>query len=140
MLTLDANIWIAAYDPRDRFHEQSTAFLFSAIQRRLRLYGPAFVLVEAACALARRAQSSTAGDTALERLSTNSLLVLHPLDDYLLATAAQLGVRQLLRGAGALYAATAAIHGAQLVSWDDELVRRAGAVTPATWLAANPSA
>lgn len=29
MLTLDANIWTAAFDPSDRFHAQSTAFLLS---------------------------------------------------------------------------------------------------------------
>jgi len=138
MLTLDANVWVAAFDPHDRFHAQSTAFLFSVTQRRLGLNGPAFVIVEAACALARRAQTAAAGDTTRERLSAHPLLVLHPIDDRLLDTAARMGARQLLRGADALYAAAAAILDAQLVSWDDELIRRAGAVTPADWLAVNP--
>jgi len=35
-------------------------------------------------------------------------------------------------------AATAEILDAPLVSWDEELIRRAGAVTPTDWLAANP--
>jgi predicted nucleic acid-binding protein len=48
MLTLDANIWIAAYDPRDPFHDSSVAFLVSITKRRLQLYAPAFMLVEAA--------------------------------------------------------------------------------------------
>jgi hypothetical protein len=33
MLTLDANIWIAAYDPQDHFHTQSTAFLVAVARR-----------------------------------------------------------------------------------------------------------
>lgn len=138
MLTLDANIWTAAYDPRDAFHAHSTAFLGAVTRRRLPLYGPAFVVVEVACALARRAQSPAAGKDALQTLRAHPLLIFQPLDEHLLAVAAHLGTQQLLRGADALYAATAAICAAQLISWDDELIRRAGAVTPADWLAANP--
>lgn len=137
MLTLDANIWIAAFDPHDRFHDQSVSFLTLVAQRRLVLHGPAFVVVEAACALARRAQSTTAGETALERLRAHPLLVLHPIDDHLLDIAARMGARQFLRGADALYAATAATVGAPLVSWDGELLRRAGAVTPTDWIDAT---
>ncbi len=138
MLTLDANIWIAAYDPRDVFHAHSTAFLVEVTSRRLPLYGPAFVVVEATCALARRAQNPAAGVAAQRKLRTNPLLTLQPLNEHLLAIAAQLGSQQLLRGADALYAATAAICATPLISWDDELIRRAGAVTPVDWLAEHP--
>jgi predicted nucleic acid-binding protein len=75
---------------------------------------------------------------AQQRLNAHPLLSLQPLDDALLAIAARLGTHQLLRDADALYAATAQISGAQLVSWDDELIRRARAITPTEWLAANP--
>lgn len=64
MLTLDANIWVAAYDPQDQFHAASTAFLRVVAERRLRIYGPAFLAVEVACAVARRAQSQAAGEIA----------------------------------------------------------------------------
>lgn len=138
MLTLDANIWIAAYDPGDRFHPPSTAFLSTVAERHLALHGPAFLLVEAVCALARRAQSPAAGERALEQLRRHPTLVLHPMNDQLLAIAAQLGARQLLRGADALYAATAAMLNAPLISWDEELIRRTGALSPTDWLAANP--
>lgn len=139
MLTVDANIWIAAYDPSDRFHAPSTDFLFAATRQAQALNGPAFVLVEIGCALARRTQSAAAGRLAVERLRQHPLLSLQPLDDMLLAAAIRLGVHQLLRGADALYAATAELSGAQLVSWDEELIQRAGAVTPADWLAAGPN-
>src|SRR6187397_2350135 len=106
MLTLDANIWVAAYDPADGFHAQSTRFLSAVAAQRLVLHGPAFLLVEAACALARRAQSPLAGQRALERLRQHPTLVLHPVTDQLIGMAAELGSSQLLRGGDALYVAT----------------------------------
>jgi predicted nucleic acid-binding protein len=137
MLTVDANIWIAAFDPSDRFHAQSTTFLRTVTRRRLALTAPAFVIVETACALARRTQSTAAGEEVHQRLRSHPTLVLLPIDDQLLTHAARLGSRQLLRGADALYLAAATLRKSQIVSWDDELVHRAGAITPADWLAAN---
>lgn len=134
MLTLDANTWIAAFDGQDRFHPDSTAFLRAVARHHLRLHGPALVILEAACALARRARSVAAGQAALERLRAHPALVLHPMDARLLSVAQDLGLRGLLRGTDALYAATAALANAPLVSWDDELVNRAGAITPQQWL------
>jgi predicted nucleic acid-binding protein len=137
MLTLDANIWIAVYDPKDAFHGQSTAFLYTVTSRQLGLNGPTFMLIEAACVLARRAQNPAAGQVAIARLRAHPLLTLHALDETLLAAAIRLGAQQLLRSADALYAATAAIYRTQLVSWDAELIQRAGAVMPTDLLAAN---
>lgn len=134
MLTLDANVWVAAFDPHDRFHADSVEFLRAAARRRLRLHGPAVVVLEAACALAQRAGSETIGRAALDRLRTHPVLILHPVDARLISMAQELGLQQLLQGLDALYAATAELAKAPLVSWDDELVRRAGAMTPQRWL------
>jgi predicted nucleic acid-binding protein len=48
-----------------------------------------------------------------------------------------LGTQSFLRSADAIYAALTDQLGATLVAWDDELVQRAGAMTPTTWLATN---
>jgi predicted nucleic acid-binding protein len=135
VLTLDANIWVAAFDSRDGFHARSVAFLRAVARKGLRLHGPAFAALEVACALARRARDSTVGAAAHERLRAHPALLLHPIDDHYLSTAREIGVRRLLRGGDALYAATAALLDAPLVTWDDELVQRAEALTPDTWLA-----
>ncbi|MGI9077511.1 MAG: type II toxin-antitoxin system VapC family toxin [Gemmatimonadaceae bacterium] len=137
MLTLDANIWVAAFDPRDRFHARSVAFLRAVAQKGLGLHGPAFVTLEVACALARRASDSAVGAVVYERLRAHPALALHPLDDQFFETARELGVQLLLRGGDALYAATAKLLEAPLITWDDELVKRAKALTPDTWLAAR---
>ena len=137
MLTLDANIWVAAFDRRDRFHQKSAAFLTVVASKDLRLHGPAFVTLEVACALARRADDSAVGVVVEQKLRAHPALALHPVDDRLLDAARDLGTDLLLRAADALYAATASITASPLVTWDDELVQRAGALTPDAWLAAN---
>lgn len=137
MLTLDANIWVAAFDPKDRFHESSVAFLRTVAHRNLRLHGPSFVTLEVSCALARRAGDSAVGTLAQARLRSHPMLLLHPMNDLCLSTAQEVGAAHLLRGADALYAATAQLVKAPLVTWDDELIKRVGAATPAEWLTNN---
>ncbi len=89
----------------------------------------------AARAIARRAGNAAAGQAAAERLRRHLTLSLFPLNRRLLATAQSLGLEKLLRGADALYAATAALLRTPLVSWDGELLSRAGTITPDRWLA-----
>ncbi len=93
--------------------------------------------IEAGCALARRAQDAHAGIKAVQHLTAYPLLTLLPINELLLSTAGELGTRYLIRGADALFVAAAVLSGAPLVSWDHELVLRAGAITPADWLATN---
>lgn len=45
------------------------------------------------------------------------------------------GTESFLRASDAFYVALARIGGDVIVAWDDELVRRAHAITPETWLA-----
>ncbi len=132
MFTIDANIWVAAFDSSDRFHERSVAFLRALAARQCALHGPVFLLLEAGCALARRARVPAAAAVVEQRLRAHPTLALHPLDDRCLSKATELGARRLLRAADALYAAVAELNGAPLVTWDDELVQRAGALTPET--------
>lgn len=135
MLTIDANVWVAALDPRDRFRDSSVAFLRAVAERDLEPHAPVFLINEVGCALARRAGDSAVGISAVERLRRHPSLTLHALDEPLLSLARDIGVRQMLRAADALYAATSVLAKAPLISWDAELVSRAGAVTPESWLA-----
>jgi predicted nucleic acid-binding protein len=52
----------------------------------------------------------------------------------LIADSLDCGTRCLLRGADAIYAATAALTGTMLITWDSELLERAAGTTPADWL------
>ena len=134
MLCIDANVWVAVYDPTDFFHKASTAFLRATTDRSISITGPAFVAVETACALARRGNKPNIGREVYDALYANPSLALEPLTPELLATATHLGTTMGLRAADALYVAAAERTGTQIVSWDNELVRRAGAITPEMWL------
>jgi predicted nucleic acid-binding protein len=139
VLVLDANLWIAAFDPADRFHAESVAFFRAAASRDIPLAGPSFVVLESACALARRADDEELATAASQKLLEHPALHLEPLTETLLAEAQRFGVERRLRAADSLYAATALRLACPLLSWDSELVARGGAVSPRDWLAETKS-
>lgn len=138
MLVLDANLWVAAFDPADTFHSESVALFRAAAEHGLPLAGPSFVVLESVCALARRTGNAETARAAGEKMTRHPALHLEPLVGSLLKEAERLGVELRLRAADAIYAATAARLGSPLLSWDSELITRAGAVSPRDWLASNP--
>jgi predicted nucleic acid-binding protein len=137
MLTVDASVWVAAGNPNDVFAERSRAFLTTATQRSEIFCAPSFVEVEVACALARRWQNAEEAREWAKSIMVKPGIVSMPVDAALLAFALHLGTTLLLRAGDALYVAVAASYSAPLISWDAELIRRAGAITPTDWLAAN---
>jgi len=138
MATVDANVWVAAFDTTDVFHQPSSAFLAEAAGRGIRLYGPTSMLVEVACVVARRFRDPALGVRAADGVAAQGLVEIVPLDDALASLAIRLGSQRFLRGADALYAATAQLTGASLISWDNDLIQRSGALSPTDWLNANP--
>ena len=138
MPTVDANVWVAAFDMKDRFHDDSVAFLRSLAGAETFTFAPAIVILEIACALARRYANPAMGHKAAVKMHANTFLHLEPLAAGLLSEALRLGTMFRLRAADALYVATAALRtNGVLVSWDNDLVERAGAVTPTAWFAAH---
>jgi predicted nucleic acid-binding protein len=135
MGTVDANVWVAGFDTTDVFHAESIRLMHEVARRGMLLFSPSFVLVEVACVVARRFRDSSAGARAAADIASNGLVRLLPLDDVLLSLAADLGTQRFLRGADALYAATAQLTGSAIITRDQELIRRAGAVSPSDWLA-----
>ena len=137
-VTVDASIWIAAADPDDVFHQESRTFLAATAVEGVQLVIPTFAVVEVACALSRRRRDSGMGRRLMEDLLRLAVVVQVPTDATLLSIALRRGSDLFLRGADALYAATSQITGSTLVSWDRELIQRAGALSPTDWLQANP--
>jgi predicted nucleic acid-binding protein len=137
-LTVDAGVWVAAADQRDTFHQESRSLLAAGMVEDIQIIVPAFAAVEVACALARKLQSAARGRQIASDVLSSSPVHEIPVDGSLLTAALQVGTSAPLRGADALYAATAQLAGAQLISWDNELVGRAGAITPTDWLNATP--
>lgn len=135
-LVVDASVWVSAADATDPFSAVSRTFLAALMRQRTAIALPAITRLEVACALARRLRDPQRGRQLAERLLQSSLITEAVLDASLLAAALACGTESFLRAGDAFYAALAARRGGEMVSWDDELVRRANAITPEAWLAA----
>lgn len=137
MITVDASVWIGFLDRNDPFNAASEALLQRVQTSSAPCYSPEFAVLEIACAVARRHRDERTGRAAASLLRRNARLQL--IDSrQLLPIAEEIGCRVLLRGADALYAAVAQATGTPLVTWDRELIERAGALTPEQWLAGRP--
>lgn len=141
MLTVDASVWVSAFEPADAFHLASRTFLHECVLQRVGLASPTLALLETGCALARRWRSTDKGREAAVRLSLSPLLRLAPLNHALEQHALEIGTALGLRAADAIYAALSVRLDAALVTTDNELLdRTAGYVrtwTPSGWLAAH---
>lgn len=139
MLTVDASVWVAAGNSVDAFAVTSRTFLRTVMRSQVALCVPSFAEVEIACALARRRQSAEAGRKWAQYVMALPPVTVVPVDAALIGFAMHIGTQYLLRAGDALYVAVAAVYAAPLISWDAELIRRAGALTPVDWLAAHPA-
>ncbi len=137
-VVVDASVWIAAQDPDDPFCARSRMFFSHTVAARIAVNVPAIARVEVACALARKLRSSLPAERLANLVFKSAGAKEHPLNAALLAKTLSIGTTRLLRGADALYSATAELTASELVSWDKEHLKRAGALTPDDWLLANP--
>ncbi len=133
-LVIDASVWVSAADGTDALSEVSRTFLSEVVLRELPIALPEFARLEIACALARRLRNAEQGRGLAERMLGSPLVTTHSLSRAKLREAVRAGTSRFLRAGDALYAALAEGLGGSVVTWDDELVRRAGAMTPRDWL------
>lgn len=131
MTVVDASVWIGIALPADRFFLPGRTWLDTQLSGGERLGAPSIVLAEVSGAIARRSGDVREADAAVRRLGTTPGLSVIPMDDSLVREAARLAADLRLRGADALYVATAFRLGCPLVTWDDEVIARAGGVIEA---------
>lgn len=136
-LVVDASVWVAAADATDRHADATRAFLSVVTARAVALAVPDFAELEVACALSRRMRDGDRGQALARRIIESPVVTPYPVDSSLMRRAIDTGTRRLLRGGDALYVALVEETGGELISWDEELIRRAGAITPSAWLERN---
>lgn len=137
-VAVDASVWVAAQDSTDPLCAPSRLFISHALSAGVVLHVPAFALVEVTCALSRKLRNAARGQRLANLIFNTTSAKQHPVNAALLAKASSIGSANFLRGADALYAATAEIAGCNLVSWDNEHIQRARAMRPDDWVIANP--
>ncbi len=136
-LVIDASVWVSAADPSDTVSETSRAFLSQVAAQELSIALPEFAKLEIACALARRLRSAEHGRSLTDQMLESPRMSTYSVNRPVLRNAIQLGTRSFLRAGDALYAAVAQRVEGQFVTWDRELIKRAGAVTPDGWIERN---
>jgi predicted nucleic acid-binding protein len=143
MLTIDANVFVSARVRTDVHHFDSDQFLKRIVQAAVSSFCPTLVIPETAAAIARPTGDAGLAHTAVLQIESFPYLSLVGLTQTRARQAAEIAIVQRLRGADAVYVATAQEFGTILVSWDTEILTRGTAVvlamTPTAWLAANPT-
>ena len=133
-LVIDASVWVAAVDSSDSLSEPSRGFLSVVATREIPIALPEFAELEIACALARRLRNAARGRSLAGRMLGSPLIAKYSVNRPAILRAIRVGTRSFLRSGDSLYAALARGVNGQLVSWDRELIERAGAITPDDWV------
>lgn len=126
MTVVDASVWVSRLVPQDVHHAASRRWLDEQAAGGDLVISPTLLLAEVAGALSRRTGQSDLAHQAVQLLLRLTELRLVPLDDRLGRSAAQLAAEIGLRGADAVYVATAHHLNVPLVTLDREQQVRAG--------------
>lgn len=126
MIVVDASVWVSRLLHGDVNHEVSRRWLSEQVGSGVPLVGPSLLLPEVAGAISRRTARPRLGHRAMRLLIRVPELRLLPMDHELAVTAAELAANLGLRGADAVYVATAHVLGLPLVTWDAEQQERGG--------------
>ncbi|MDP1857101.1 MAG: PIN domain-containing protein [Gemmatimonadaceae bacterium] len=126
-VTVDASVWLSALSPAEREHRACATLIRTLVERRVPMHQPGLFIVEVCATMARRthdrALAIEAGRLALE----SPAMVMHELDHQLAAAAAEVAATCALRGADAVYVATASKAASTLLTLDHEVRERAAA-------------
>ncbi len=138
LLSIDSSVFVSAARQGEPGHVESRAFLAWVRAARPRLFLPTLVLVEVAAALGRAGVAPGLAQQVALAIGQLPNAVLVPLDDGLARQSAALGAQHGLRGADAVFLASAAVFAAELVTLDREQQKRGGRVvqtlSPAVFL------
>jgi len=138
LLTIDSSVFVSAARPSEPGNVESKAFLAWVRSERPRLFLPTLTLVEVAAALSRTGAATNLAQQYALAIGQLPNLVLVPLDDGLARQSAALGAQHQLRGADAVFLASAAVFAAELVTLDREQLQRGELVvqtlTPASFM------
>ena len=131
-------MWLAAFSPAERDHAECASLVSSLIERGIPLHQPGLFVIEVCATVARRTRNRALAIEAGRATLAAPGLVVHALDHDLAAEAAEIAAACALRGADAVYVATARRMDAMLLTLDRELRERAEPMaevrTPAEWI------
>jgi predicted nucleic acid-binding protein len=128
--TIDASVFVNAFNPHEDGHAESLQILTAVLERGDPIIVPALLLPEMASAVARVTDDSVGALQYANATAALPHLTLVTLTPAMARQAAELASTHRLRGADAVYLAVARRYGTTLVSRDDEQRARGSAVAP----------
>ena len=126
--TVDASVFLNAFNPYEAGHGESHRFLARLQERAIPIIVPTLLLPEVAAAVSRGRQDERLAREFAVALSQLPHLTMIPLDSTLAHQAADVAAQYRLRGSDAVYAAVALRFGSTLVTLDREQRERVVAV------------
>lgn len=126
--TVDASVFVNAFNPHERGHAESLAFLAAIQKGGVPIIVPTLVLPEIGSAVARASDDSAGALQYANATAALPQLTLVPLTSQMARQAVELAVHHRLRGADAVYLAVARRYGTTVVSRDEEQRSRGSAI------------
>lgn len=140
-LTIDANVFVSAANPTETQHLVSLQFLKQIRVTAPEIFCPALLLPETGAAISRPTGNLAMAAALIMQIEQWPGLQLIQLTLLRAQRATAIAIAERLKGADAIYAATAEEFAATLITWDTELLQRGPVIvttlTPADWLKAN---
>jgi predicted nucleic acid-binding protein len=124
-VVVDASVWVSRLVAGHVHHARCREWMDKQASSGGILVAPALVLAEVAGAISRRTKRPSLARRAVEALQALPNLRLVSMDPALAGLAAELAADHALRGADAVYVATASQLGLPLVTLDGEQLQRA---------------
>jgi predicted nucleic acid-binding protein len=127
---VDASVWVSRLVPGDIHHHRSQAWFEARATDGSLLVAPLIVLAEVAGAISRRTGRPRLARRSVQLIQRLPSLRLVSVEAALAKSAAELAADHSLRGADALYVATAQQLGLPLITLDTEQLERSPLVVP----------
>ncbi len=128
MYTVDASVFLSAFNPREVDHEDSRRLLERMQDDAKPIVVPTLLLPEVAAAIGRGQENPHLARQFARALKRLPHLFWVPLDSVLADQAADLAAQQRLRGSDAVYAAVSVRFGSTLVTLDRQQRERVSGV------------
>ncbi len=131
--TVDASVFLNAFNPYEAGHAESNRLLALMQEKAEPVIVPSLLLPELAGAIARGRHDASLARRFTEALSRLPHLVVVPLDAVLARQAMEVAAGHALRGSDAVYIAVALRFGSTLVTLDREQRERAAGLISIFW-------
>ena len=128
IFTVDASVFVSAYNDYEIGHDESHQFLELLRARSLPLIEPMLLLPEVTAAIARVYQDAELATSVATNIKALPHLTLVPMNEAIADIAINVAAHQRLRGSDAVYAAVARRYNTTLVTLDQEQATRMGSV------------